>query len=45
VALTFSILAALLGLAVISWYGLAGMGEFEKATEEHCKGATQAASK
>lgn len=43
-ALTFSIVSALLGLAVISWYGLADTGAFEKASEERRKAAAQAAS-
>ncbi|RDL38450.1 uncharacterized protein BP5553_02790 [Venustampulla echinocandica] len=34
VALTFSIVAALLGLAVISWYGMADMGAASRAAEE-----------
>ena len=32
-ALAFSIIAGLLGLAVISWYGLAETGPFDVATE------------
>jgi len=34
VALTFSCLSALLGLAVIAWYGMADMGEASKAAEK-----------
>lgn len=33
VAMTFSIIAALLGLAVITWYGMADMGEAAKMAE------------
>jgi iron transport multicopper oxidase len=34
VAMTFSVLAALLGLAAIAWYGLADMGAASKVEEE-----------
>jgi iron transport multicopper oxidase len=34
VAMTFSVLAALLGLATIAWYGLADMGEASRVEEE-----------
>ncbi|EHK98875.1 putative Iron transport multicopper oxidase FET3 [Glarea lozoyensis 74030] len=34
VAMTFSVLAALLGLAAIAWYGLADMGEASRVEEE-----------
>lgn len=34
VAMTFSVLAALAGLAVIGWYGLADMGEASRREEE-----------
>lgn len=34
VAMTFSVLAALLGLGVIAWYGLADMGEASRVEEE-----------
>ena len=40
VALTFSIVAAILGLLVISWYGLADMGTFSMAAEARRKAAT-----
>jgi iron transport multicopper oxidase len=34
VALTFSIVAGLLGIAVISWYGLAELGASDMAAED-----------
>lgn len=32
--MTFSVLAALLGLATITWYGLADMGSYEMEREK-----------
>lgn len=39
VAMTFSIVSALLGLAFIAWYGFADMGAAEKENERRVAGS------